>query len=607
MLKNWQMSNFKSYRGQHDIPLSWINIIAGANSSGKSTFIQSILLLKQTLQYGSRDRSLLLNGPIIRIGSYNDVLNSEADPAEISIGFESAFSDGEMQEITNGWFRKNQLYLGTAHASDYIRSVSVKADWRNLSANNDKSVPSIFNPDLNNLKVQVVKSIKGDDVCQKIDLRRVSSTSNTLQFTVELDEISKREIFQGKPAAKLIGAYADKFLPQYVVTQYDARAKKAQEISIYLFDRSWTFLGSNSSQYSATVIPASAVSVVARWLANRGEYIDVDSTTTVQQLREAVEKVHPTPELFNQSRVTAIPDSEIAEIRLAVKQALISGFPAEQDYDLSIPNNLQESSQLLADYFTNAVYYLGPLRDAPRPVYQVEALPSATDVGYRGEHTAAVLDINRDVRIKYISPPSETQPNDYVSSARHKTASLHDAVVEWLIYLGVALEVKTADEGVFGNRLQVRTSEGTKLHDLTNVGVGVSQVLPIVVMALLAKPGSLLIFEQPELHLHPKVQARLADFFLSLSLQRKQIIAETHSEYIVDRMRLRVALSKDDNILKQLSILFSERVGGASQLVPIELTEYGSVVSWPKDFFDQSQGDVAQILKAAASKRKARR
>jgi predicted ATPase len=123
-------------------------------------------------------------------------------------------------------------------------------------------------------------------------------------------------------------------------------------------------------------------------------------------------------------------------------------------------------------------------------------------------------------------------------------------------------------------------------------------------LALLAPRGSLLIFEQPELHLHPKVQARLADFFLSMALSGKQTLAETHSEYLIDRFRLRVALATDLRVKNMLSVLFSERENGVTNLIPIEISEYGAVLKWPKEFFDQSQSDVARILQAASAKRR---
>ncbi|MBN0459309.1 AAA family ATPase, partial [Pseudomonas aeruginosa] len=117
---------------------------------------------------------------------------------------------------------------------------------------------------------------------------------------------------------------------------------------------------------------------------------------------------------------------------------------------------------------------------------------------------------------------------------------------DWLSYLGVVEEFHTRDKGKLGYELYVKTSPSEEWQDLTHVGVGVSQVLPIILMFLLSRKGDVLIFEQPELHLHPKIQSRLCDLFLVMAQTGTQCIIETHSEYLINRLRLRIAQDKTD-------------------------------------------------------------
>lgn len=109
-------------------------------------------------------------------------------------------------------------------------------------------------------------------------------------------------------------------------------------------------------------------------------------------------------------------------------------------------------------------------------------------------------------------------------------------------------------------------------QDLTHVGVGVSQVLPILVMCLLAEPDTTLIFEQPELHLHPKVQTLLGDFFLSMSPLGKQCVLETHSEYLINRLRFRAAASNSYVIANRIKMYFVEKYGDSSSFRPVRST-----------------------------------
>src|SRR5262249_40899913 len=159
-------------------------------------------------------------------------------------------------------------------------------------------------------------------------------------------------------------------------------------------------------------------------------------------------------------------------------------------------------------------------------------------------------------------------------------------------YLDIATKVNTSDEGKFGHGLSVSLPGSAGAHDLTHVGVGVSQILPIVVMCLLARNGTTLIIEQPELHLNPKVQTRLADFFLSMALLGKQCLIETHSEYLITRLRLRSVMAEGSSLAGLMKLYFVEKRNGVSHYRDVKINEYGAVEDWPTGFFDQSQREI---------------
>jgi predicted ATPase len=164
--------------------------------------------------------------------------------------------------------------------------------------------------------------------------------------------------------------------------------------------------------------------------------------------------------------------------------------------------------------------------------------------------------------------------------------------------------IRTIDEGKLGHRLLVRPTGIGNEVDLTNVGVGVSQVLPIIVMSLVSAPGSVLLFEQPELHLHPAVQSQLADFFIALSRSGRQCVVETHSEYLINRLRLRIAESDPSDDLKdQVVIHFVERTEADSRFRPVHVNAFGAIPDWPKGFFDQGPNESELILRAAMKKK----
>lgn len=254
----------------------------------------------------------------------------------------------------------------------------------------------------------------------------------------------------------------------------------------------------------------------------------------------------------------------------------------------------------LSYFLPRSLKYLGPLRYEPQAMYQAFDLSEPKTVGLKGENTAAVLHLNSSLRISY---PAVVERDNGRLEFVTREGSLSTACTEWLSYMGVITDFQTFDKGKLGYELQVKTNKSDKMQDLTHVGVGVSQILPIVVMALLSDNDDILVFEQPELHLHPKVQSRLTDFFLALSATR-QLIVETHSEYLINRLRLRIVQSRDNSINNTSTILFVNKSSEGSQFQKVDITSFGSIVDWPNDFFDQTDTEVENILLEAVNKKR---
>ena len=136
---------------------------------------------------------------------------------------------------------------------------------------------------------------------------------------------------------------------------------------------------------------------------------------------------------------------------------------------------------------------------------------------------------------------------------------------------------------------------------ITDVGFGVSQVLPILVLCYYIPKGATLILEQPEIHLHPSVQAGLADVFIDVIKTRNlQIIIESHSEHLLRRLQRRIAEEKDGFTNKDTALYFCKMdEQGDSELVPLEIDPYGNICNYPDDFFGDEMGDIFAMNKAA--------
>ncbi len=239
------------------------------------------------------------------------------------------------------------------------------------------------------------------------------------------------------------------------------------------------------------------------------------------------------------------------------------------------------------------VYYLGPLRAFPQRIYN-RAGEEPLDMGEAGELVVAALLAarQRDERIslgKGISRPTSEQ-----------------YVAQWLKKLGLIHDFQVVPMAESSHLFEVRVRKSPKAPNvhITDVGFGVSQILPVLVLCFYVPEGSTVILEQPEIHLHPSVQAGLADVFIDAWEKRKvQVIVESHSEHLLRRLQRRIAeeaISQDD-----AGLYFCKEDDGASSLDALEVDKFGNIANWPQDFFGDQFGEIAAMSEAALRRRQA--
>lgn len=130
----------------------------------------------------------------------------------------------------------------------------------------------------------------------------------------------------------------------------------------------------------------------------------------------------------------------------------------------------------------------------------------------------------------------------------------------------------------------------------TSTGFGITYALPIITSGLLASAEGkgMLIVENPEAHLHPFSQSRMGQFLATVSIAGVQVIVETHSEHIVNGMRLQLALKKKAS---QGIVQFFSQTNGLTEARKIEIKDNGELSAWPSGFFDQEEKDLFELLR----------
>jgi predicted ATPase len=197
-----------------------------------------------------------------------------------------------------------------------------------------------------------------------------------------------------------------------------------------------------------------------------------------------------------------------------------------------------------------------------------------------------------------------------------KSRPLTDAVSYWLKSLKLAESLRIKDVAKHLNlfEVDVRQAGQKSRTNLMDVGFGVSQVLPVLVQGLLMQPGGIYFVQEPEIHLHPDAQAALADFFIYLAYQGVTSIVETHSEYLLMRLRRRLAERKGipSNVIPRVressmrflpsdtSVLFSQATGSEGNITRLQIGETFQFKDLPAGFMNQTTEDRMLLLKAVS-------
>jgi predicted ATPase len=229
------------------------------------------------------------------------------------------------------------------------------------------------------------------------------------------------------------------------------------------------------------------------------------------------------------------------------------------------------------------VAYLGPLRERPERSYLWSGVEPG-DLGKRGEYTVHAL------------LASDTTRKRQKESHEGGRQWLIQRVSEWLSNLGVADELRLERKGN-SRHYELVVIRGNQAANIMDVGFGVSQVLPMLVLAYFVQPGTTIIAEEPEIHLHPRAQVGLAELMVKVAKSRQvQFLVETHSEHLFRRLQTLIASEKigaDDCRL----YFVDQDNAGATRLTRLEVDDYGRVKNWPKQFFGDAIGETERQVR----------
>lgn len=674
-LRSISLRNFKSVQAA-DLELSGLNLLVGANSSGKSSLIQSILFLAQNARNMSEQAShgrMELNGALVGFGSFEETLCRYSSSEDKFIGLSGTF-----QLATRNINRRSQRMIDP-HFSRKLKTL----EWSmELAPSNSLDVDVISS------RVSSTRYLEDGDEIEKIEY-----TGNDGEKIGLESNLSETLSSYFKPSSS--GNFESRIDPSDLEMQSDSRYENLVEDHIHIEDKSiniqlkgLTFLnglpvtGFSESTRIETLLASQKTLWDQKFMEQLLKSIMMDEMrmakllTEDSSLRSEPKATYPTREdavsayvaeingllFYDTSQIEEDPivtrrfefllepstlglvkskddikfnltkrDRKESGLSIEVSDSLkdeikkfwsdvenrvrsesssgqaiskFAKFPTESptrrssDGARSIESvrenaerfqptagGLREFNTFLAE----KVRYLGPLRWDPREVYGFETMSPTPQMplGRKGEMLAKKLDQNP---LSFYPVRNEAGPNS------RKRVTLVDALEGWMEFMGIPGKISVDPIGAYGFRVKV---DGKAL---AMIGTGISQVLPVIVLCLLSKPGDLILLEEPELHLNPGIQQKLMEFLLEMSKRERSFIIETHSEYMVTRLR-RIAV-ETPSITNKFKIYFTEIAEFGTQYREIKMDENGFITTWPKNFFDHAGNDLRVIMQKAAEVKK---
>jgi len=597
------LKNFKSVVNA-GADLKALTVIVGSNSAGKSTLMQSLLLLSQSLGAAERSNHLSLNGPLVDLGYMGDVKNHraeskdsvliEADLAAVDTGvFDLGSNESELLESG-----ERRLHLAVefndSAESGYPSVTSVRVQESLNTAEGETSLVDAAFEGLLQSKRYFLTS--GRIIDQK-EMKTVDIGAVVMEGFLPTRLLEKQSMSILLEKYDSANGYSKQEFFQLLETQWKRTIGEIGVIEDVVDFAQTVFLIINRCSMRLEFDPSIDSKLKA---ADHGLVSDLIKKLVTDSVKKQLlikSTLSDHQQKFWFEKESFLEDFLASEIFTTLDDQSFLGFGRflrergvqQNKSDLSSPADLyNKSRRKIGSVISRRVTYLGPIRQrSMKPPPSIDG----RDLGRNGEYAA-----DRFFRLQ--NNPVKFWDTD---SQKIVSMTLKEAVVRVLSDLRLVYGVEAHDGGRNETVFKVTPQSGGKEVDLSAVGTGVSQLLPVLMAVLLTRSQEIVIIEQPELHLNPALEKALATFLLNSARCGRQIVVETHSEHLVNRLRRHIA--EGTEVEKEaIGILFAQQTDGITQYHAAEINEIGGIVNWPQGFLDLGANEAKELLYAAKAK-----
>ncbi|MCF5728703.1 AAA family ATPase [Aeromonas veronii] len=533
--------NYKSF-DELKLKVSNINILLGSNSCGKSSITNLLLMLSQTADtHNTYDNILRLNGNKSSLGEAINIFPDKKHDKDMRVGW--SLSDSIIDKGTSAF----KPYDLLNEVEVYCRHVAVSA------RRNDQIDIDIYHRSMRSLEKIFTKNFIDNDF------------SND---SLDIQGLKKRINDALKPILKLIDRKGD--------------LSKKYNVELISLSRLWDLIDFHSEKTFLERKPK-YVEYTIGYNSSRQE-CELKRLTILNTHKEVVIefRVSKSKKVELYSDIISSKTLEISRLDIVRGIDIKNLTLIQDDFSLNCKNPFAKyvrayTSSVLNLFSKNIsgtkLNHVSPLRAFPQRYYLLEK---------SAQHN--ILNSNDGSQL------AEILKNNPV---------ILDKVNE--LFESFGIRVSTAKTNDIIHRITVKQNNVTV--ELTDVGFGISQVLPIIVQALLSPKDSLTIIEQPEIHLHPRMQAWLTNALVSISISdEKKFIIETHSDTVIKRLQM-LLLDPNVNFSKEhLNIYHLERnKTGKTNIKNVPFNEIGEI-SWPIGFMDEEINDAILLQRLKVNK-----
>ena len=557
MLSSIALKNYKAFSRLPQTGIKPVTVLCGSNSCGKTSTLQSLLLLKQTLE-SNYAIPLLFDGPLTRLCDFQTMVHGRKTDRIVEISHTFDFTRYEwivsQEEVSAqlGWLFPQEWLLSKGLDPDGVKlSIEIRIEF---------DCPDI-NPEIR-AKLREQSHVGSKSASSSQVLARALREAN-------LSEERWAELHRFRNVSILSWNVECCFIST------DRQEKKSDGFGFRLersSDMLTEFVPPGLGYGDQPMPPDYLVS----WNHVMDHICDGKSSGPVANSGKTQCKVR----FQNLIPIgTGGIDAQSAETvewilskagMLPLLKALYSGFS-----------------------------YVGPLREEPSR--QSTPLEQMGDIGVKGENAPYVLFRDGENLISYWHGI-----DSYGQIAEMDAKPVADVLQYWLRQMGISEFGFSIGEHFIDLRMSSSSDPALRVG-VQDVGFGISQVYPIILEGIRLREGRILMLEQPEIHLHPALQMNLADFLICQAMDGKGAIVETHSDHLVNRLVRRIVEDETDTIKNLVDIVFVSPGEDGSKIEQILIDPLRGILNWPHGFFDQAAMEQGKIIRAGIKRRESAR